>query len=74
MAGTGADGSARRLSEKEAIHISTLQSAACLGLENQTGAIREGLSADLMALEEDPFTHIEALAHPAQVICRGELV
>ena len=62
------------LSEKEAIHIGTLQSAACLGLENQTGAIREGLSADLMTLEEDPFTHIEALAHPAQVICRGELV
>jgi len=27
-----------------------------------------------MTLEEDPFTHIEALAHPAQVICRGELV
>ena len=62
------------LSAREAIRIGTAQSAACLGLTHETGAIGEGLSADLIALETDPITCIEALAHPARVMAQGRLV
>lgn len=62
------------LSAREAIRIGTAQSAACLGLTRETGAIGEGLSADLIALETDPITCIEALAHPARVMAQGRLV
>ena len=62
------------LNAREAIRIGTAQSAACLGLTRETGAIGEGLSADLIALETDPITCIEALAHPARVMAQGRLV
>ena len=54
------------------IEAATINGASCLGLADETGKIEAGLSADIIALEEDPLKDIMALKNPAKVICRGE--
>jgi len=58
----------------EAIRAATSVAAACLGLEQRTGAIRPGLDADLIVVESDPLADITALQDILMVINNGVVV
>ena len=62
------------LSAEDAIHAATVNGAAALGLENQTGQIKEGLAADLIFMKENPLKNIRALGKVAHVIRNGILI
>jgi imidazolonepropionase-like amidohydrolase len=56
------------------IEAATASGAECLGLATETGKIAVGLSADIIALKEDPLKNILALKNPAMVMCRGKII
>lgn len=58
----------------QAVQVATQHSAACLGLENETGRLVVGLSADIIALDGDPLADIRALGRVRHVVCRGRVV
>jgi imidazolonepropionase-like amidohydrolase len=58
----------------EAIRAATSVAAACLGLEQRTGAIRPGLDADLIVVESDPLADITVLQDILMVINNGVVV
>jgi imidazolonepropionase-like amidohydrolase len=62
------------LSAAQAINGATGAAAACLGISGRTGAIREGLEADLLILESDPIRDLSALRRPRQVVNDGVIV
>nr|NIP92523.1 amidohydrolase family protein [Akkermansiaceae bacterium] len=53
------------LSPREALGSATSGSAAALGLAEETGAIRAGLSADFLGVRGDPLASLEVLREPA---------
>ena len=58
----------------EAIRSATRSAAACLGLEDETGALSVGMSADIVALRENPLETIRAYGCPRGLISQGEVV
>jgi imidazolonepropionase-like amidohydrolase len=56
------------------IELATVDSAAALGLTGTTGRLAEGLSADLVAVEGDPLTDLNALRTVRLVLTRGHVV
>jgi len=48
------------ISNAQAIDIGTVNSAACLGLGEVTGRLKEGYSADIIALKQNPLDDIRA--------------
>jgi imidazolonepropionase-like amidohydrolase len=61
----------------ESIVAGTINSAKCLGLENETGSIEVGKSADLLITDKDPIDDISYLAVPdniLMVIQEGDIV
>ena len=61
------------MSPLEAIRAATSGSAECLGISKRTGAIREGLEADLVVLERDPLQDIDAVREVVLVINDGRI-
>jgi imidazolonepropionase-like amidohydrolase len=57
-----------------AIQSATINAAKAFGIDNVTGSIRPGLSADLIAVEGDPFTDITALQRVRAVILHGVVI
>lgn len=62
------------LAPMEAISEITSRAAESLGMQNLVGAIAAGLEADLVAVEGDPLTDIEALRRVAFVMKGGAVV
>ena len=58
----------------QAVRAATLDAAACLGLQEETGRLCEGFAADIVVLRGNPLENIRAYGSPQQVICRGEIV
>ena len=58
----------------EAITAATSGAAAVLGIEGETGTLRAGLAADMIAVPGDPLADLGALAHPAMVMLGGAVV
>jgi imidazolonepropionase-like amidohydrolase len=58
----------------EAIAASTVDTAESLRLGSETGAIRAGLSADMMAVSGDPSDDIQDLFNCTDVVIEGRLV
>ena len=56
------------------IAAATTRAAEALGISDETGSITPGLSADLVALEGDPLTDVEAYFRPRAVVVRGTVV
>ena len=56
-----------------AIAAATSESADCLGIAN-TGRIRQGAYADLLAVFGKPENDLTALRRPALVMSRGRIV
>lgn len=62
------------LSPRDALKSATSASADALELGQVTGALREGLAADLVLVEGDPLTDLAVLQRPVLVVCRGREV
>ncbi len=62
------------ISSKRAIHIATQGNAILLGIDDITGAIEVGKSADLLILDENPLEDLMALECPRHVVYRGNLI
>ena len=58
----------------EVLAAATTRAAEALGISDETGSITPGLSADLVALEGDPLTDVEAYFRPRAVVVRGTVV
>lgn len=54
-----------------ALHTATEVNARLIGLEEVTGAIREGLDADILVTDANPLEDLSALRHPRYVMTRG---
>ena len=58
----------------QALASATTDAAELLGLENQVGRIAPGYSADMIAVEGDPFTNIRLLEKVGFVMVRGRVI
>jgi imidazolonepropionase-like amidohydrolase len=58
----------------EALQAATVNPARALGLTDSLGAIRPGLSGDLLLLDADPLADIANLRRIRAVVVRGRLV
>lgn len=56
----------------DVLRAATCESAQALGIEGETGRLAPGLSADLLVLEGDPLSNLDALRDPEVVVFRGE--
>ena len=59
------------LAPVEALRAATSAGAAALDLAEETGALRPGLSADLLFVRGDPLADLSVLARPVLVVARG---
>jgi imidazolonepropionase-like amidohydrolase len=62
------------MSHVDAIRGATAVAAQVLGLGGQTGQLKEGMTADVIAVRQDPIKEIEALRSPTLVIKSGVIV
>lgn len=62
------------LSPLEGIRSATSTAAACLGLDQRTGAVKAGLEADLVALNRNPLGDASALRDIILVVNNGRVV
>jgi imidazolonepropionase-like amidohydrolase len=62
------------VSNKKAINIATEQNAKLLGVENMTGTLEIGKSADFIVLDDDPLEELEALEDVVHVVYRGNII
>ena len=61
-----------RITAGEALRAYTFDAAFALHLEERIGSLREGLEADLLVFDEDPFVTLDF--HPKAVLRQGKLV
>jgi imidazolonepropionase-like amidohydrolase len=62
------------ITHKRAINIATQQNAILMGIEDQTGTLEVGKSADLVVLDANPLNDLMALEHVRHVMVRGHLI
>jgi imidazolonepropionase-like amidohydrolase len=62
------------MSQMEAIKSATSVSAACLGIDNRTGAVKKALEADLVIIDRNPLADITAIQDVLMVINNGQVV
>ena len=62
------------LSEMEVIRLATATAAAFAGAAEETGAIRPGLSADMVLLDANPLADIRNTERISLVILRGQVL
>lgn len=58
----------------QALHFATQANARILNLEAITGKVEEGLSADLVIVNENPLDNLSTFANPQYVVVRGEVL
>ena len=62
------------VSNEFAIHTATEVNAKIAGIDDETGTIEEGKSADFMVVDGNPLENLEALRNPKVVALRGEMI
>ena len=58
----------------EAIVCSTKTSAECLGIEEETGTLEVGKSADVVIVNGDPTADIKAMHDVSAIVAQGNVV
>ena len=56
-----------------ALHTATAVNAEILGIDNVTGTVEEGKTADLLIVKENPLRDLTALKDPSAVIAGGKI-
>ncbi|WP_321397678.1 amidohydrolase family protein [Emcibacter sp.] len=59
--------------EQAVLIAATVNAADLLGVSDQTGVLREGLSADIIAADGNPLENISTLLKPSFVMARGQI-
>ncbi len=59
---------------QEAIHLATANNAKMLGIDDETGSIEAGKSADLQVTPGNPLEDIDILGRVSMVVMRGLLI
>jgi imidazolonepropionase-like amidohydrolase len=59
------------LSVEQALATATSAAAVACGVERETGRLAPGLAADLLVVEGDLRSDLEALRNPSAVLVRG---
>lgn len=62
------------VSNEFAIHTATEVNAKIAGIDDETGTIEEGKSADFMVVDGNPLENLEALRTPKAVALRGKMI
>ncbi|MGV3721404.1 MAG: amidohydrolase family protein [Actinomycetota bacterium] len=62
------------LSPLQAITATTATPAALMGLQDEVGALRAGMRADILVADGNPAERIEDLANPRMVLLNGRIV
>ena len=62
------------ISNKRAINIATEQNSKLLGVDNVTGTLEVGKSADFVVYDGNPLEDLMVLEHPVHVVYRGNLI
>lgn len=62
------------VSNEFAIHTATEVNARIAGIDNETGTIEIGKSADFMVVDNNPLENLEALRNPQMVVLRGNVI
>ncbi|MBN1883773.1 MAG: amidohydrolase family protein [Deltaproteobacteria bacterium] len=62
------------MTHREVIHRATIDTARIIGVDDVTGSIRAGKSADLVVLDGDPTSDIRCLMQPRMVVVRGDVI
>ncbi|MEQ8329799.1 MAG: amidohydrolase family protein [Longimicrobiales bacterium] len=58
----------------DALQAATTRGAELLGVADRTGAVREGLDADLLVIDSNPLERVRALQDPLVIVSNGHLV
>jgi len=60
-----------QLSSEQVLRSATSDAAIALGIEELTGRLAPGLSADVLVIDGNPITDLSAITRPVMVYCRG---
>lgn len=63
-----------KISTKQAIYTATMSNAKILGLQDQTGSIKAGKSADIIVLDSNPLEDLKALKDIAIMSSQGVII
>lgn len=61
-------------SNEETLHTATMGNAQIAGIDNETGSLEKGKSADLIVVKENPLEDLTALRNVSMVMVRGQLI
>ena len=61
-------------SNEETLHTATMGNAQIAGIDNETGSLEKGKSADLIVVKENPLEDLAALRNVSMVMVRGKLI
>lgn len=61
-------------SNEETLHTATMGNAQIAGIDNETGSLENGKSADLIVVKENPLEDLTALRNVSMVMVRGRLI
>jgi len=62
------------MTHREVIHRATIDTARIIGIDDVTGLVQAGKSADLLVLDGDPTNDIRFLKQPRMVVVRGDVI
>jgi imidazolonepropionase-like amidohydrolase len=62
------------MTPEQALRTATSNAAALLGQEGSLGTVAPGAHADLVAVEGDPLTDIDAVIHGVRWVMKGGVV
>ena len=57
-----------------ALYSATLGNAKILGIENETGSVKVGKSADFLIADANPLEDLSVLSRPYRVVMKGKLI
>ena len=61
-------------SNKDTLHIATLGNAKIIKIDDVTGSIEKGKSADMIVVKKDPLEDLSALSDVSMVCMKGKLI